>query len=148
MHQLKILQIFANAWTQYAASFQPSPAQCRAASLMACKSGKLGCNVSACKDCGHMDFHNNSCRNRNCPNYQALLKEIWSDARKAEVIDAPYFHVVFTIAAQLNPLVYKNRSLLYSLLHRYSAQTLLELAADKKFLDAVPGIVLVLHTWG
>ena len=149
MHRLKIQQVFDYAWKDYAASFSPSLVQRKAASsLMACKSGKLGCNVSVCDDCGHMAFHHNSCRNRNCPNCQALLKEIWIDARKAEVIDAPYFHVVFTIPAQLNVLLFANRDLLYPLLHRCSAQTLLELAADKKFLGAVPGIIQVLHTWG
>lgn len=149
MHRLKIQQVFDNAWKDYAASFSPSPVQMKAASsIMACKSGKLGCNVSVCMDCGHVDFHNNSCRNRNCPNCQALLKELWIDKRKAEVIDAPYFHVVFTVPAQLNPLIYANQALLYSLLHRCSAQTLLELSADTKFLGAVPGIIQVLHTWG
>lgn len=149
MGRLKIQQVFDNAWKGYAASFCPSHVQEKAASsIMDCKSGKLGCSVSVCTDCGHMDFHNNSCRNRNCPNCQALLKELWIDARKAEVIDAPYFHVVFTIPAQLNPLVYANQALLYSLLHRCSAQTLLELSADRRFLGATPGIIQVLHTWG
>lgn len=149
MLRLKLQQVFDYAWKGYAASFCPSPVQRKAASsLMACKSGKLGCNVSVCTDCGHLDFHNNSCRNRNCPNCQAFLKELWIDARKAEVIDAPYFHVVFTIPAQLNPLVYANQSLLYSLLHKCSAQTLLELSADRKFLGATPGIIQILHTWG
>ena len=149
MHRLKIQQVFDNAWKEYSASFHPSTVQCRAAAaIMACKSGKLGCNVSVCKDCGHMEYHNNSCRNRSCPNCQAILKELWVDARRAEVIDTPYFHVVFTIPAQLNALVYANQSLLYSLLHKCCAQTLLELAADKRFLGAVPGIIQVLHTWG
>lgn len=149
MHRLNIQQVFDNAWKEYAASFCPSPVQGKAAySIMACKSGKLGCNVSVCTNCRHMQFRNNSCRNRNCPDCQALLKELWIDARKAEVIDAPYFHVVFTIPAQLNALVYANQALLYSLLHKCSAQTLLELSADKKFLGATPGIIQVLHTWG
>lgn len=95
-----------------------------------------------------MDYHNNSCRNRNCPNCQAILKEVWIDKRKAEVIDSPYFHVVFTVPAQLNPLIYANQKLLYSLLHRCSSETLLELASNPKFLGATPGIIQVLHTWG
>ena len=94
-----------------------------------------------------MDFHNNSCRNRNCPNCQAVNKEIWVDKRRAEVIDAPYFHVVFTLPHELNPLLYCNQRLLYNLLHRCCVQTLLELSADKKWLGATPGIIQVLHTW-
>ncbi len=115
--------------------------------ILNCKSGKLGCNVSRCSDCGHIEFHNNSCRNRNCPNCQAVLKEVWVDRRRAEVIDSPYFHVVFTLPHELNPLIYCNQKLLYGLLHKCCAQTLLELSADKKYLGAVPGIIQVLHTW-
>jgi len=112
-----------------------------------CKSGRLGINACGCPDCGHTAFHNNSCRNRNCPSCQAIQKEIWVDKRRAEVIDAPYFHVVFTMPHELNPLVYCNQKLLYSLFHKCCAQTLLELSADKKYLGATPGIIQVLHTW-
>lgn len=115
--------------------------------ILNCKSGRLGYNVSQCTDCGHTEFHNNSCRNRNCPNCQAVLKEVWVDKRRAEVIDSPYFHVVFTLPHELNPLIYCNQKLLYGLLHRCCAETLLELSADKKYLGATPGIVQVLHTW-
>ena len=70
--------------------------------IMNCKSGRLGMNISQCPDCGHLEFHNNSCRNRNCPNCQAVNKEVWVDKRRAEVIDTPYFHVVFTLPHELN----------------------------------------------
>lgn len=115
--------------------------------ILDCKSGRLGCNLSQCLDCGHIQIHNNSCRNRNCPNCQAVLKELWIDKRRAEVIDAPYFHVVFTLPHELNPLIYCNQSILYGLLHRCSAETLLELSSNKKYLGATPGIIQVLHTW-
>ena len=88
-----------------------------------------------------------SCKNRSCPNCQAVKKEVWVDKRRAEVIDAPYFHVVFTLPHELNPLLYANQALLYGFLHRCCAQTLLELSADKRHLGAVPGIIQVLHTW-
>lgn len=115
--------------------------------ILNCKTGNLGINISQCPDCGHMEFHNNSCRNRNCPNCQAVNKEVWVDKRRTEVIDAPYFHVVFTLPHELNHLIYSNQKLLYTLLHRCCAQTLLELSADKKWLGATPGIIQVLHTW-
>lgn len=69
------------------------------------------------------------------------------DKRRAEVIDAPYFHVVFTLPHELNPLMYCNQKLLYGLLHRCCVETILELSADKKWLGALPGIIQVLHTW-
>lgn len=115
--------------------------------LIRCKSGSLGCNVSVCEDCGHTEIHNNSCRNRHCPNCQAVLKEVWVDKRRSEVIDSPYFHVVFTLPHELNPLLYCNQKQLYSLLHKCCSQTLLELCKDKKYLGATPGIIQVLHTW-
>lgn len=145
----KIQQIFHYGWDAYRSSFQPDDVQQKSAySIMNCKTGKFGYNISSCSDCGYTDFHANSCRNRNCPNCQAVLKEIWIDKRRSEVIDTPYFHVVFTIPAELNPLVYANRKLLYSLLHRCSSETLLELASNPKYLGATPGIIQVLHTWG
>lgn len=145
-----IQQIFLNSYEDFHSSCSHvSGVQEKAAhAILNCKSGSLGCNISQCTDCGHMEFHNNSCRNRNCPNCQAVLKEIWIDKRRAEVIDSPYFHVVFTVPHELNSLIYGNQELLYSLLHRCSSETLLELARDKKYLGATPGIIQVLHTWG
>lgn len=145
----KIQEIFHLSYNEYCNHYNPCDTQHKAAlSIMNCKSGKLGCNLSVCEDCGHLEVHNNSCRNRNCPCCQAILKELWVDARKAEVIDSPYFHVVFTLPAELNPLIYCNQSLLYSLMHKCASATLLELSADKKYLGATPGIIQVLHTWG
>lgn len=145
----KIQEVFHRSYDKYCNHFNASDVQHKAASsIMNCKSGKLGCNISVCEDCGHSDIHNNSCRNRHCPCCQAILKELWIDSRKAEVIDSPYFHVVFTLPAELNPLIYCNQSLLYSLMHRCASETLLELSADKKYLGATPGIIQVLHTWG
>ncbi len=70
------------------------------------KTGAFGYNVSVCENCGHEETHASSCRNRNCPNCQAVQKELWVDKRGADVIDAPYFHVVFTQPHELNPLIY------------------------------------------
>lgn len=85
--------------------------------------------------------------NRSCPNCQAILKELWVDNRRAEVIDSPYFHAEFTLPHELNPPIYCNQKLLYSLLHGRCSETLLELSADKKYLRATPRIIQVLHIW-
>lgn len=149
MSNSPIRQIWRHSYGDFCASghFQSVAQQKASHAILNCKSAKLGCNVSRCSDCGHMEIHNNSCRNRNCPNCQAVLKEIWVDKRRAEVIDSPYFHVVFTLPHELNPLIYCNQKLLYSLFHSCCAQTLLELSADRKYLGATPGIIQVLHTW-
>ena len=149
MGDYKIRRIFEYSYQDYCTQkhFQSDVQRQTAHAILNCKSGRLGVNLSQCTSCGHMEIHNNSCRNRNCPNCQAVLKEIWVDKRRAEVIDTPYFHVVFTLPHELNSLIYCNQKLLYGLLYRCCAETLLELSADKKWLGATPGIIQVLHTW-
>lgn len=149
MSDLKIQKIWQCSFDSFLSSGHPvSDIQKKVShAVMRCKSGALGANACQCTECGHTEFHNNSCRNRNCPNCQAVLKEIWVDKRREEVIDAPYFHVVFTLPHELNPLIYCNQKLLYGLFHRCCAETLLELSSNKKYLGATPGIIQVLHTW-
>lgn len=149
MTDRKIQQIWQNSYDAFLSSAHfLSDVQKKASyAILNCKTGSIGMNISLCPDCGHREFHNNSCRSRNCPNCQAIHKEIWVDKRRVEVIDAPYFHVVFTLPHELNPLIYCNQKLLYGFFHRCCAETLLELSADKKYLGATPGIIQVLHTW-
>ena len=140
---------FQKFYVDYRKEYRPSPEQNKTAfAIMDCKTGLLGANACLCEECGHLEFHNNSCRNRNCPSCQAVLREVWIDNRSSEVIDASYFHVVFTVPFELNDLIYANQSALYSLMHRAVSQTLLQLSANKKFLGATPGIIQVLHSWG
>jgi Putative transposase. len=149
MYKPLIQQTFLHSYHDFLASDHPVfwEQQKTSNAIINCKSGNLGYNLSECSECGHKVIHANSCRNRNCPNCQAVKKEIWVDKRRSEVIDTPYFHVVFTLPHELNPLLYCNQKLLYDLLHRCTAETLLELSADKKYLGATPGIIQVLHTW-
>ena len=144
-----IQKVFASSYEAFSSSgaWLSDDQKKAARAIILCKSGQLGLNISACDNCGFTKIHYNSCRNRNCPNCQAVSNEIWTDKRRSEVISAPYFHLVFTLPHELNSLVFCNQKLLYSLLHQCSAQTILELSADRKFLGAVPGIIQVLHTW-
>lgn len=149
LNNLKIQQVFSNSWNTYRKDHTVSNEQSKAAiSIISCKTGVLGCNVSECEKCGYKEVRNNSCRNRHCPNCQAVTKELWIDARRSEVIDGAYFHVVFTVPSELNPIIFSNQKIMYSLLHEASSKTLLELSADKKYLGATPAIIQVLHTWG
>ena len=87
-----------------------SAAQRKAAyHIMNCKTGAFGANVSVCEDCGCISIHYNSCRDRCCPMCQEFPKEKWVDARREDLLDAPYFHVVFTVSAELNPVIYSNQ---------------------------------------
>ena len=116
--------------------------------IMNCKTGTFGFNVNICEDCGAISIHYNSCRDRCCPMCQELPKEKWVDARREDVLDAPYFHVVFTVPEELNPVIYSNQKLLYNTLYHASSDTLRELASDSKYLGADIGYICILHTWG
>jgi len=116
--------------------------------ILTCRTAAQGAHVDRCDECGFEQISYNSCRNRHCPKCQTFAKEEWIDRQKQNLIDRRYFHVVFTIPAELRPLFYQNQDKLYSLLFKAASETLQELCADKKFLGAKPGITVVLHTWG
>lgn len=112
-----------------------------------CRTIDCGFNLEICEECGYQRIHYNSCGNRNCSICSGLKKERWIDVRSSEVIDAPYYHMVFTAPHELNPLFLANRNILFSLFHKAVGQTIVELAEDPKYLGATPGIIQVLHTW-
>jgi hypothetical protein len=98
--------------------------------------------------CGHVDISYNSCRNRHCPKCQTLQKEKWIEARCEDLLPIQYFHVVFTIPSELNPLVIINQKVMYNILFRSVAETLLELSDNPRHLGARTGFIGILHTWG
>ena len=149
MNKPNIQDIFLRFYPRYLDKYTPSPQQSKVANcIINCKTGAYGANVSMCEDCGHLQIHYNSCRNRCCPMCQALPKEKWMDKRREDVLDAPYFHVVFTVPQELNPLIYSNQQLLYDTLYHCVSETINELTADTKHLGAKVGYICVLHTWG
>jgi len=114
-----------------------------------CRTAALGGHRDRCSRCGHtVAISYNSCRNRHCPKCQTNARDNWLAARQKELLDVAYVHVVFTLPHELAPLVFHNKKLLYALLFRASAATLLEIAADPKHLGAEIGFLSVLHTWG
>ena len=113
-----------------------------------CRTAALGGHKDRCTRCGYKAISYNSCRNRHCPKCQTNARDKWLAARQGELLAVPYVHVVFTLPHQLASLAYHNKKLLYSLLFRASAATLLEVAADPKHLGAQIGFLSVLHTWG
>jgi hypothetical protein len=113
-----------------------------------CRSAALGGRVEQCDRCGHRVILYNSCRNRHCPKCQATARARWLAQRETELLPVPYFHVVFTLPAPLGRLALHNPKLIYSILFRTAAATLLETAADPRLLGAHIGFLAVLHTWG
>ncbi len=116
--------------------------------IVACRTAVLGSHTDACDQCPHTRISYNSCRNRHCPKCQSLARAKWLEARKAELLPAPYFHVVFTVPEQIAAIAYYNQKALYDILFQATAQTLLTIARDPKHLGAEIGFFAILHTWG
>jgi hypothetical protein len=112
-----------------------------------CRTAALGGHVDECTVCGQRAISYNSCRNRHCPKCQANARDRWLEARSRELLPTRYVHVVFTLPHQLSPLALQNKREIYSLLFRTSAETLLQVARDRKHLGAEIGFFSVLHTW-
>ena len=110
-----------------------------------CRTAALGGHLDQCTRCGHRAISYNSCRNRHCPKCQTAARDRWIAARQKELLPTRYVHVVFTLPALLAPLALQNKKLLYGLLLRASAETLLEVARDPRHLGAEIGFFSVLH---
>ncbi len=113
-----------------------------------CRSAALGGHVERCQDCGHSRISYNSCRNRHCPKCQGAAAKDWLAAREADLLPVDYFHVIFTLPAEIAPIAYQNKAVVYDLLFRTAAETLLIIGADPNHLGARIGFTAVLHTWG
>ena len=113
-----------------------------------CRTAALGGHLDQCTRCGHRaTISYNSCRNRHCPKCQTAARERWIAARRQQLLPTPYVHAVFTLPGELAPLTLQNKKVVYDLLFRASAETLLEVARDPKHLGAEIGFFSVLHTW-
>ena len=112
-----------------------------------CRTAALGGHLDECTRCGHRAISYNSCRNRHCPKCQTGARERWLEKRRSELLSTQYVHVVFTLPRQLAPLTLQNKKVVYDLLFRTSAETLLEVARDPKHLGAEIGFFSVLHSW-
>ena len=117
-------------------------------SLAACRTAQLGGHVLQCDHCGHQKQAYNSCHNRHCPKCQASLRAQWFEDRQRDLLPVEYFHVVFTLPDELGPLALQDKAVIYNLLFKATAETLLQAAADWKDLKAKIGFFAILHTWG
>ena len=116
--------------------------------IEACRTEALGGHVAGCAKCGHHHIAYNSCKNRHCPKCQGPAARDWMAARTEDLLPVEYFHVVFTLPAEIGQIAFWNKTAVYSLLFRASAETVMTIAADPKRLGARVGITSVLHTWG
>jgi uncharacterized protein (DUF983 family) len=116
--------------------------------IAACRTALLGGHRETCPRCGAVRITYHSCRNRHCPKCQTLTKERWLAARRADLLPIPYFHVVFTLPHALNALAQGNPRVIYALLFRTAADTLLTFGRDARHLGGTIGVTAILHTWG
>jgi hypothetical protein len=116
--------------------------------IRACRTAALGGHVARCESCDHVEIAYNSCRNRHCPKCQGQTARAWLAQREVDLLPVSYYHVVFTLPAPIATVAFQNKAVVYDLLFRTAADTLLTIAADPKHLGARIGLTAVLHTWG
>lgn len=147
--RLEVAEVLRQFAKDYLAKYGASPEQRRAIrDIQDCRTAVLGGHLEACDHCGHQRNAYNSCRNRHCPKCQGPARARWMQAREAELLPVPYFHVVFTLPEKLGLLALQNKTVVYDVLFRAVGETLLEVAANSKRLGARIGFLAVLHTWG
>lgn len=145
----ELQDIFALHWREYSSTHPVSFQQQKVSeAIIACRTSKLGGHVDTCDECGYERPSYNSCRNRHCPKCQTVRRDQWVQNRTDDLLDASYFHVVFTVPDCLHELFRSNESKAYAALFRASADTLLECSCDPKWLGAKIGFTSVLHTSG
>jgi hypothetical protein len=148
---LTVAEVFRRSGDAYRDEVGPSLSTAQRRVMIAierCRTAALGGHVEQCDRCGHTRVWYNSCRDRHCPTCQSLARAAWIERRKAELLPVEYFHVVFTVPAQIAAIAYQNKRVVYGILFRAVAETLRTIAADPKHLGAELGFFAVLHTWG
>jgi hypothetical protein len=148
-HRPAVADVFREFAASYLAKYGHSAEEERVLrAIMLCKTAALGGHKTRCSECEHEAFFYNSCRNRHCPRCQGAARAQWLLKRTSELLETPYFHVVFTLPEALAPIALKNKRIIYGLLFRAAAETLLKVARNPKHLGAQIGVLGVLHTWG
>jgi hypothetical protein len=149
-HRLEVADVFRQHGQEFLDRWGDvlSPEQRKALrDIAACRTAALGTHVEQCDHCGHQEIAYRSCRNRHCPKCHSRTRDEWLRDRAAEILPVPYCHVVFTLPHELAPLALQNPRVIYGILFRAVAESLLEMAADPKRLGARIGFLTVLHTW-
>jgi hypothetical protein len=150
MGNVSLADVFSVGFEGFLSSYGKQPIEhYRAAhAIVNCRTASLGGHLHECDTCGDTVPVYNSCSNRHCPKCQTLARQRWVSNRMAELLPVPYFHVVFTIPHELNPIALRNKKIIYPILLRAAQETLLTLGKNDKWLGASIGFIAVLHTWG
>lgn len=143
-----IFRAYGPAWRQANAGHVSLTQLKVMSAIEACRTEALGGHVASCAKCGHQHVAYNSCKNRHCPKCQGPAARDWMEARAQDLLPVEYFHIVFTLPAEIAQIAYWNKKAVYGLLFKASAETVMTIAADPKRLGARIGMTSVLHTWG
>ncbi len=147
--RLEVAEVFRRDQDAYLATHSASFEQRRVIQdLIACRTAAFGGHLRRCHECSHEQIAYNSCRNRHCPKCQGHKQAAWLEAQCANLLEVPYYHIVFTLPQALSPLALQNKRVLYGLLFRAASETLSTIARDPKHLGAKIGFTAVLHSWG
>lgn len=145
---ITLQDVFVKFYGQFQERYRPSPIQAKAVhDILQCRTPVLGGHVYECEECGHSIVLYNSCRNRHCSICQSLPRAVWVDKRTEDILDAPYFHLVFTVPKELHSLIYQNQKQLYKLMYKAVSETLSELSKGPKYIGAQIGFMSIIHTW-
>lgn len=146
---LTLADVFRSGFNEYVHNSKAIPIEHYkiADAIMNCRTSALGGHLYQCEKCGHQVPVFNSCRNRHCPQCQAIARAKWVEQRNNELLPVPYYHIVFTVPEQLKPFALRNKSTFYNLLFKAVSGTLTDLAANPSYLGGTIGLITILHTW-
>jgi hypothetical protein len=148
---IEVAEIVRAQGTQFLQRYQSSVSYQQLKAYRAverCRTAALGGHKDRCVHCQYeAPISYNSCRSRSCPKCQAQARRLWLEAQQRDLVNTNYFHVVFTVPHELNPLALTSPKVFFDLLFEASSQTLLEVAADPRRLGAEIGFLSILHTW-
>ena len=146
---IEVADVLEAYWSQVEQSANINSWQLRTlGAVMRCRSADMGSHADGCSNCGHLRISYNSCRNRHCPKCQGVQREQWIQAREAELLPVPYFHVVFTLPDTLHTLCMHQPAAMYNILFDAVWETINSFGNDAKWLGAQTGMIAILHTWG
>lgn len=149
--KLEVADIFRRYGEAYRKKHGPSMSTAQRRIMTAievCRTASLGGHLERCDQCGYERNAFNSCRDRHCPKCQCLARAQWIEQRQSELLQVPYFHMVFTVPEEIGAIAYQNKEVAYGILFQATAETLKTIAADPKHLGAEIGFFAVLHSWG
>lgn len=138
---------FAEAYLAAHGTAMPAPHRRAIADITACRTEALGGHLWRCDHCAAEVFAYHSCKNRSCPKCHTEQTRAWLDRRQAEMLPAPYFHVTITVPEELRPALRSNQRDGYGVLLKATAEAIIELARDCRFVGGTVGVLAVLHTW-